>query len=498
MLYSGIPIEKKTRSAFGVGIMMSKSATTAWRNSGAEWEAINERIIRLRIKCEPIPINMIVIYAPINSTNKHITEVSEEFYLQLQTILDKIPQSEICIIMGDFNARTGQEQHQTMPKTVGPHTTDVKNENGVRLTDFCQTNNLIISNTFFKHKCAHQKFWMHPGTKIWHTLDYTLINKNFRSTIEDVRFYRRAAGGIETDHHLMRSKLKLHLRSRNKITQTNQQMKIDRSKLQDDLILKMYQKELVTTYEESNQSSLDVNNKYIEFVKYVRQATQKHLTKKADKNKKRKEWMTDEIMNKVDEKSAAYVKWQNHRGTADEDKYKGKYTVLRKVVKNMINERQIEYWNKVSSEIETAITQHDPATAYAIIRRFKSGKQDVQNMSVKKKSAVGTHTIDSISIPNISTLEIQRQDKIPTLEEIQLALSQMKSKKAPGNDGIIVDILKAGGTPGLIWLKELSVEIWENERIPENWSSAILIPLFKNKGDKTSCDNYRGICLLNV
>ncbi|CAF5066742.1 unnamed protein product, partial [Rotaria magnacalcarata] len=301
-------------------------------------------------------------------------------------------------------------------------------------------------------------------------------------------------------------------------------MKIDRSKLQDDLILKMYQKELVTTYEESNQSSLDVNNKYIEFVKYVRQATQKHLTKKADKNKKRKEWMTDEIMNKVDEKSAAYVKWQNHRGTADEDKYKGKYTVLRKVVKNMINERQIEYWNKVSSEIETAITQHDPATAYAIIRRFKSGKQDVQNMSVKKKgtmllrsdeklerwrehfeellvnvnSAVGTHTIDSISIPNISTLEIQRQDKIPTLEEIQLALSQMKSKKAPGNDGIIVDILKAGGTPGLIWLKELSVEIWENERIPENWSSAILIPLFKNKGDKTSCDNYRGICLLNV
>ncbi|CAF4863423.1 unnamed protein product, partial [Rotaria magnacalcarata] len=37
-------------------------------------------------------------------------------------------------------------------------------------------------------------------------------------------------------------------------------MKIDRSKLHDDLILKMYQKELVTTYEESNQSSLDVNN----------------------------------------------------------------------------------------------------------------------------------------------------------------------------------------------------------------------------------------------
>ncbi|CAF1586116.1 unnamed protein product [Rotaria magnacalcarata] len=130
--------------------------------------------------------------------------------------------------------------------------------------------------------------------------------------------------------------------------------------------------------------------------------------------------------------------------------------------------------------------------------KLERWREHFEELLVNINSAVGTHTIDSISIPNISTLEIQRQDKIPTLEEIQLALSQMKSKKAPGNDGITVDILKAGGTPVLIWLKELFVEMWGNERIPENWSSAILIPLFKNKGDKTSCDNYRGICLLNV
>ncbi|CAF5228955.1 unnamed protein product, partial [Rotaria magnacalcarata] len=128
--------------------------------------------------------------------------------------------------------------------------------------------------------------------------------------------------------------------------------------------------------------------------------------------------------------------------------------------------------------------------------KLERWREHFEELLVNVNSAVGTHTIDSISIPNISALEIQRQDKIPTLEEIQLALSQMKSKKAPGNDGITVDILKVGGTPVLIWLKELFVEIWENERIPENWSSAILIPLFKNKGDKTSCDNYRGICLL--
>ena len=40
-----------------------------------------------------------------------------------------------------------------------------------------------------------------------------------------------------------------------------------------------------------------------------------------------------------------------------------------------MNEHRIEYWNKLSSEIEAAITQHNPATAFAIIRRFRSGNK---------------------------------------------------------------------------------------------------------------------------
>jgi hypothetical protein len=58
--------------------------------------------------------------------------------------------------------------------------------------------------------------WKHLGNKKWHMLNYTLVNKKFRSSVEDVRVYRNAAGAIGTDHHLVRTKLKLHLRCRKK------------------------------------------------------------------------------------------------------------------------------------------------------------------------------------------------------------------------------------------------------------------------------------------
>ena len=79
-----------------------------------------------------------------------------------------------------------------------------------------------------------------------------------------------------------------------------------------------------------------------------------------------------------------------------------------------------------------------------------------------------------------------------------MALKQMKSGKAPGNDEITADLLKAGGMPVLKWLYHLFVEIWKKEQMIEDWSLAILIRLFKNKGDKKFGDNYRGISLLVV
>ena len=77
-------------------------------------------------------------------------------------------------------------------------------------------------------------------------------------------------------------------------------------------------------------------------------------------------------------------------------------------------------------------------------------------------------------------------------------MSQLKSRKAPRSDEITADILKAEGAPVIQWLYEIFTDVWKNEEIMIACNLAILVKLYKNKGEKQLCDNYGGIWLLNV
>jgi len=48
----------------------------------------------------------------------------------------------------------------------------------------------------------------------------------------------------------------------------------------------------------------------------------------------------------------------------------------------------------------------------------------------------------------------------------------------------------------ITWLQDIFNSAWKQGRIPEDWGKAIICPVFKNKGDRAECGNYRGISLL--
>ena len=34
---------------------------------------------------------------------------------------------------------------------------------------------------------------------------------------------------------------------------------------------------------------------------------------------------------------------------------------------------------------------------------------------------------------------------------------------------------------------------FENGAVPEDWRSSVIVPLYKDRGERTECKNYRGI-----
>jgi len=82
-------------------------------------------------------------------------------------------------------------------------------------------------------------------------------------------------------------------------------------------------------------------------------------------------------------------------------------------------------------------------------------------------------------------------------EEVRAAIRSLKNWKAPGSDSIPSELIKYGGEDMHNFIYRVChSRVWQEETMPESWSEAIIIPLHK-KGDKTECNNYRGISLLN-
>ena len=78
----------------------------------------------------------------------------------------------------------------------------------------------------------------------------------------------------------------------------------------------------------------------------------------------------------------------------------------------------------------------------------------------------------------------------PSACEVELAIENLKSHKAPGNDQIPAELIKAGGRTFRCAVHKLIISVWNNEELPEEWKESIIVPIHK-KGDKTDCNNYR-------
>ena len=116
----------------------------------------NDRMISVRFQGKPFTITVIQVYAPTSNAEE---DEAEQFYEDLQDLLELTPKKDILFIIGDWNAKVGSQE---TPGVTGKFGFGVQNEAEQRLVEFCQENALVIANILFQQHKRRLHTWTSP------------------------------------------------------------------------------------------------------------------------------------------------------------------------------------------------------------------------------------------------------------------------------------------------------------------------------------------------
>ena len=161
-------------------------------------------MISVGFQGKPFNITVIQAYAPTSNTEE--AEV-EQFYEDLQDILELTSKKDVLFIIGDWNAKVGSQETTGVTGKFG---LGVQNESGQRLTEFCQENTLVIANTLFQQHKRRLYTGTSPDGQHRNQIDYILCSQRWRSSIQSAKTRPGADSG--SDHELLIAKFRLKLK----------------------------------------------------------------------------------------------------------------------------------------------------------------------------------------------------------------------------------------------------------------------------------------------
>ena len=178
-----------------------------------------------------------------------------------------------------------------------------------------------------------------------------------------------------------------------------------------------------------------------------------------------------------------------------------------------------DYWLKLSERIQADADYGNTGGMYAGIKQA-TGPITTKSVPLKTKSGENItdkkkqmerwveHYFELYSTENVvadAVLDaicqlpvMQELDEKPTEEELRKAIDCLSTGKAPGEDGIPGEVIKAGKEELIEDLHELLCLCWKEGSVPQDIRDAKIATLYKNKGDRSDCNSYRGISLLSI
>lgn len=467
--------------------------------------ATSPRLMKMQLNLEGgHTATLISCYAPTLGASQ---EEKDLFYEQLSSMVDAVPFRHRLFILGDFNARVGVD-HTLWHKVLGRHGVGKENANGTLLLEFCTEHKLVITNTVFQQANKLKTSWMHPRSGHWHLIDYMITRQR------DLRHVRltRAVRSTTTwsDHRLIRGTIFLTAMPVKIAHRAVRRKKLDLEKLKVPAVCQAFQQTM------DEVLAADDTVEWSGFKHAVYNTAANVL---GFRQKQHQDWFDDqdeEVCRLLDIMHATHLAWINNKN--DRSK-KDLYCRARSAAQKKLRQMKDSWWAAKARALQIAADSNDSKAFFqglkavygprdsgsvpvrsldgrtlitdraGILSRWAEHFRDVLNQKTSFDNTVFSE------IPNWETdIEL---DFPPTLSEVKTAIAQMACGKAPGLDDIPAELFKHGGTALSCRMVRLFVRIWENRSVPQDFKDALIVHIFKQKGDRSVCDDHRGVSLLS-
>jgi exonuclease III len=496
LFYSGV--DPTVHAQAGVGILTSPRLAARV----VEWTPRSGRVAVLRLRLEDSTLALIQVYAP--NLESEYAAFLEEVSLALETL----PTTDSIMLLGDFNAHVGVDE-QTWKGVIGRNGDSSLNANGSLLLDFCASSGLSIMNTYFHHRHIHKYTWERVTCRQRSLIDFAVVSADLKSLVMDVRVRRGAE--LSTDHHLVVCRLRIPRKAMLAPKKPIKAFRIKWEELKKESVVNIFADNMVAKFSQIPSEQLDVETEWSLFKTGLLSAATKACGWKrvgsALVGGRRTPWWTEDVRTAVNEKKKAYKAWLGNPSQASRQIYEEK----RKLAKIVVASAKARSWENFGVVLESNF-RDAPKIFWQTIRRLRKDKNSSLKALKNKRGDILIkeedilhrwreyfgELLNPVGPSNSNFPEVQLgAENSPTDAEVRGAVRSLKSGKAAGVDEIRPEMLKALGPQGISWLTRVFRVAWESGRVPLDWQTGVVVPLFK-KGDQRECCNYRGITLLSI
>ena len=360
-------------------------------------------------------------------------------------------------------------------------------------------------------KELHKVSWRHPRSRHWHQLDLVITRRADLSSVLHTQSFHSA--DCDSDHSLVGSKIRLkprkihHAKSKGR-PRINTCATAEPAKAKS--FAETLQKKLA-----DQPTTEDTDTKWSHLRDAIYDSAISAFGRKEHKNADWFEAHWDEMQPVTEAKRIALLAYKQNSCHSTRDALSLAKSRAQHTARRCAN----VYSQNLCAKIQTAADCGYTKGMYEGIKTA-TGPTSVKTAPLKAKSGeviTGQskqlqhwfeHYLELYSTQNIVTdaaldalpglPAMEELDEMPTLEELSKAIDNLTCGKAPGLDSISAEVLKHGKPTILQPLHELLCHCWEKGHIPQDMRDASIVTLYKNKGDRSDCNNYRGISLLSI